>query len=86
MTPLEDPDYEPRHPPVGSRIPLVVQKWGAPSQMRWFARYGSALGRLPYDAWDRHYVSTDKHRGLCCHRCDEEIWYGDDCCCKASRP
>ncbi len=83
---LDDPAYEPLHPPVDGKIPDVVRKWGSASQRRWFARYAPELGVLPYETWDAYHVLSGDHRGLCCWQCEtEEHWDGEGCCCKKLR-
>lgn len=86
--PLEDPTYRPKYPPVDGRIPAVVERWGPRSQVRWFRRFGEQLGSRPVAVWDRYYVDSVAHRGLCCTSCldDEYEGYGgysSGCCCKA---
>lgn len=89
LPPLEDPAYEPLHPPVDGQIPDVVEKWGPRSQLRWFRRFGQQLE--PRRDWDRWYCSSTEHRDLCCYSCKEESWYGVGvmmdgwCCCLAIR-
>jgi hypothetical protein len=89
VAPLDDPTYEPKHPPVGGGIPAVVAKWGPRSQLRWFRRFGRQLG-LRRD-WDQYYVHSEHHRGVCCFSCEEEAWHGEGamldgwCCCHDGR-
>lgn len=90
LAPLEDPAYEPRHPPVGGLPPDVVAKWGPRSQLRWFDRYRGQLRTAPHSFWGRFYCGTSHHRGLCCASCIADIedgyreWdYEDRCCCIA---
>lgn len=82
--PLEDPAYEPLHPPVDGLVPDVVERWGPRSQLRWFERYHSALKPQPTSVWERFYVSSVSHRGDCCISCIEDGEYFENyCCCKA---
>lgn len=90
IPPLEDPAYEPKHPPTDGLVPDVVVKWGPPSQLRWFERYRDVL-RRPVD-WDRYYCITTAHRGGCCDSCEDDWrdgyndWAGSGyCCCRAYR-
>ncbi len=90
LAPLEDPAYEPRHPPVGGLPPDVVAKWGPRSQMRWFGRYRDQLRPMPWKFWERFYFASAEHRGNCCSSCieDKNEGYGWDiegCCCAAMR-
>lgn len=85
LAPLDDPAYEPQHPPVAGQIPDVVAKWGPRSQVRWFRRFGHELG-VRRD-WDLYYCHTDRHRGLHCFSCEEEgdlgvQGCGNYCCCR----
>lgn len=90
IPPLEDPDYQPLHPPVNGLIPDVVEKWGPRSQRRWFLRFNDQLQDQPYSVWEQYYVYSTEHRGLCCSSCesDADAGYGDDlerCCCRADK-
>jgi hypothetical protein len=90
--PLEDPSYQPRHPPLpGGGIPPVVERWGPRSQLRWFTRYYGQLKPRPSAQWDRWHCDSEHHHGLCCPSCIEDIndGYQDpfefDCCCRSLR-
>lgn len=87
LAPLDDPTYQPEHPPVAGQIPDVVAKWGPPSQVRWFRRFGAELG-LRRD-WDRYYCQSEHHRDLCCYSCEDEGERGTQgcgyCCCRDER-
>ena len=84
MSGLEDPTYEPQHPPREGEVPLVVEKWGPRSQVRWFARFSTDLKPQPAAYWSRFYVSSVQHRGECCVSCQEDgEVYDDACCCIA---
>lgn len=87
QAPLEDPTYNPLHPPIDGFAPDVVEKWGPRSQLRWFERFVGDMKPRPSADWDRFYCDSLDHRGLCCVSCiaDKEDGYGDDiegCCCK----
>jgi hypothetical protein len=86
-SPLDDPAYEPEHPPVAGQIPAVVARWGPRSQVRWFRRFGAVLGRRR--DWDRYYCHTEHHLGLHCTSCEEEGDMGTQgfgyCCCQDKR-
>lgn len=83
--PLEDPDYVPQHRPIDGVAPDVVEKWGAPSQLRWFIRYQGDLKPQPHSYWARFYCDSTQHLGLCCAYCIEVGEYigEDECCCQA---
>lgn len=87
--PLEDPAYTPAHPPVDGQVPDVIAKWGPRSQLRWFRRFGTQLGRRK--GWDLFYCESEHHRGLCCGSCWDEWQAGTGvmvdgwCCCQAIR-
>jgi hypothetical protein len=92
LTPLEDPDYLPKHPPENGKIPEVVARWGKRSQLRWFQRFGSELH--PRQCWGEYWCESEHHRGVCCGSCIGEFedgWQGGGvitdgwCCCKDSR-
>lgn len=92
LAPLDDPDYQPEHPPTrGGGVPDVIAKWGPRSQNRWFRRYSGQLAPMPHARWDLFWVHSDQHRGLCCDSCieDENDGYGsmrpEHCCCKGFR-
>ena len=90
VPPLEDPDYQPLHPPVNGLIPDVVEKWGPRSQRRWFDRFNDQVRAQPYSVWERYYCSSTEHRGTCCSSCESDFWEGyggdiDRCCCRAYR-
>lgn len=92
LTPLEDPDYEPRHPPVDGRIPDVVARWGKASQLRWFQRFAGELN--PLENFAAYWVTSEHHRGVCCGSCLGEFEDGYQgggvmadgyCCCRDGR-
>lgn len=87
LAPLDDPTYAPAHPPVNGRVPEIVAKWAAASQLRWFARFSGELTPALAADWEPFHCSSDAHRGVCCASClsDEEdgYWDGPTCCCKA---
>jgi hypothetical protein len=85
MTPLEDPSYVPRHPPIDGTIPGVLVRWGARSQLRWFARYGTQLTYGVSKIWEDYHVTSVEHPGVCCVPCgtEGEWWDGPECCCQA---
>ncbi|MET9385319.1 hypothetical protein ABZY09_30670 [Streptomyces sp. NPDC002928] len=92
VAPLEDPAYEPEHPPVGGGVPAVVARWGARSQVRWFTRFWREL-RFPQDL-SGFWVFSEHHRGPCCLSCESEFLDGFQggglmadgwCCCHDSR-
>lgn len=90
VAPLEDPAYEPKHPPVEGHVPEVVAKWGPRSQVRWFRRFRNQL--KTYGDWGQYFIDTELHRGPCCFSCQEEYWeystgviMDDYCCCKGAR-
>jgi hypothetical protein len=83
-SPLNEPDYEPEHPPVDGLVPDVVRRWGQRSQLRWFFRFRRELrGQDLDDLW----VESAYHTGWCCSSCQEEFWEGYGpmldgwCCC-----
>lgn len=87
--PLDDPAYEPEHPPVNGVIPDVVAKWGPKSQLRWFRRFQPQLaGGQP---WSQYYVHSEGHLGICCCSCGDEYEHGTGvimdgwCCCRDER-
>lgn len=90
--PLDDPNYEPEHPPVNGIIPGVVAKWGPRSQLRWFRRFRSQLSDRQGQGWDQFYYVTENHLGGCCYSCAEEYEYSTGvmmdgwCCCREERP
>lgn len=89
LAPLENPRYQPKHPPIDGRVPDVVEKWGPRSQLRWFDRYRSQLRPMPPKEWNRFYCSSTQHRGGCCYSCGDDRDMGFDdlglehCCCYA---
>lgn len=88
VAPLDDPRYQPKHPPVGTSIPAVVVKWGAASQLRWFRRFGKQLG-VRKD-WGLYYCQSAHHLDLCCYNCADDDMTGhsmggDYCCCRDDR-
>ena len=90
-SPLNDPSYQPQHRPVRGVIPPVVEKWGARSQVRWFARYGREIKAMPSSAWDQFHVDSSMHKGMCCESCIEDANEGhglydpEVCCCVGLR-
>lgn len=89
--PLEDPTYQPEHPPINGAIPDVVEKWGARSQVRWFSRFQGTIAAQRHERWARFYVDSIHHRGLCCDSCLDDFEGGwdyppdDRCCCRGLR-
>lgn len=90
LAPLDDPTYEPKHPPMNGGVPDVVAKWGPRSQVRWFRRFALHLDKRRDR--DQYYCANALHRGMCCHSCEEEFWeYSTGvmmdgyCCCKGAR-
>jgi hypothetical protein len=94
--PLEDPAYEPKHPPVDGLIPEVVEKFGPATQLRWFKRFRSVLRFSTKNNMFLYHVTSEHHRGPCCGSClveweeDSPRGYGtviDDgyCCCRDGR-
>ena len=87
-SPLNDEAFVPEHPPVDGRVPEVVERWAAASQVRWFNRFAGELA-LRGREWNRWFVESVEHRGLCCPSCIEEQGVGyvsfDECCCEAFR-
>ncbi|HZP54350.1 hypothetical protein [Actinocrinis sp.] len=88
LAPLDDPTYQPQHPPVNGQIPDVITKWGPRSQVRWFQRFRTELG--PRRDWELFYCHSEYHRGLCCTSCEDEGYEGvrgcgDYCCCRDGR-
>lgn len=92
--PLDDPTYQPQHPPVDGRVPDVVVKWGAASQLRWFRRFQGQFKPMPAAEWGRFHCESEHHRGMCCGSCLDDYDGGYDyppedgegnplCCCKA---
>lgn len=90
-SPLNDPTYAPRHPPVNGEPPAVVARFGPRTQIRWFQRFRRNLSGH-YDsarkgAVDRYHCESLLHRGFCCWQCEgdeyNEPWEGPDCCCRA---
>lgn len=91
--PLDDPAYEPKHPPINGKVPDVVAKWGPRSQLRWFRRYRHKVGAQPVSVWNAHYCTSEHHLGQCCTSCEQEYLDGYHgsvasdgwCCCKDDR-
>ena len=94
---MDDPSYQPVHVPVAGRIPDVVARWGAASQVRWFRRFRQELYEqvqalpvherlaLPQDSHE-YFIDSVHHRGPCCSSCFDEWGYGtgvmvDGWCC-----
>jgi hypothetical protein len=92
MAPLEDPRYEPKHPPRGGYVPAVIDKWGPRSQLRWFVRFRRQLNPLPTSERARYYCDSLDHRGWCCDSCMDDWGEGyssppdGTCCCKGLKP
>lgn len=90
-TPLEDPAYQPAHPPLpGGSIPAVVERWGPRSQLRWFTRYNGQVAPRRVQDWERWHCESVDHRGLCCPSCVEDDgtewgWTGGGCCCRSMK-
>jgi hypothetical protein len=90
LAPLDDPRYEPKHPPRNGCIPSGVERWGARSQVRWFNRFFDSL--IKQQEWARYYVFSTQHTGSCCSSCLDDVNEGyepydaDRCCCRAERP
>lgn len=88
--PLNDPAYQPHHPPTrDGRIPEVVQRWAARSQIRWFQRFQNQLDRTKTSDLSGYYTESLAHPDDCCVQCDQEYLYGcddDPCCCRATAP
>lgn len=93
IAPLEDPAYEPKHPPIDGQVPDVVARFGSRTQLRWFRRFGDQLG-VRKD-WGDYYCQSEHHRGLCCSSCYGEYLDGYQgggvmmdgwCCCQDERP
>lgn len=92
VAPLDDPSYEQTHRPTpDGGIPPGVERWGAPSQLRWFLRFRD---EMRWQAWTgsawRYYCDSAEHRGLCCDSClnDQDEGYYDTwprCCCRSER-
>jgi len=40
---LENPDYDPKYPPVNGKLPEIFEKWGPKTQKRYLARYKKEL-------------------------------------------
>lgn len=76
--PLDDPSYEPEHPPVNGQIPDVVYHFGPSTQLRWFKRFHKMLNASNnfYD----YYTTSEHHRGPCCGSCLVEFEEEADCC------
>jgi hypothetical protein len=94
LAPLDDPAYQPVHPPVDGQIPPVVAKWGPRSQMRWFHRFNDDLNPQKHAVWDQFHCMSEHHRGFCCTSCLDDYRLGYDgppedndgnplCCCYA---
>jgi hypothetical protein len=91
LGPLDDPDFEPQHPPVAGRPPAVVERWGARSQVRWFRRFADQV-RMPARDYEPYHVWSLLHRGLCCVSCSDDVMEGltdivdgSRCCCLGIR-
>jgi hypothetical protein len=99
VAPLDDPDYQPLHPPVRGRVPDVVKRWGKASQLRWWRRYRSELYEqiealplqeklgIPRHDDVEYWCQSEHHKGFCCYSCfeDGEAGYADWCCCRDER-
>lgn len=87
IAPLDDPRYQPQHPPINGAVPWVVNRWGPRSQLRWFRRFRDSLDTR-WVQWDCYYCVSVEHRGGCCVSCLDEEYAGyggsaSGCCCKA---
>jgi hypothetical protein len=66
----------------------AVVDWPAEEQVEWFQIGDGKDSRMPHDEWERFYVTSTRHRGMCCQSCltDEEVngWanFDDKCCCR----
>lgn len=91
LAPLEDPNYVPKHQPWRGSVPEVVARWGWRSQLRWFARFRNQLRFQQPEYWDRFFIDSELHHGLCCGSCWSDIEDGYEeydpqlCCCRAER-
>ncbi len=92
LAPLDDPIYQPEHPPTpDGGVPDVVAKWGPRSQLRWFVRFRGQYAPQPHKRWELFYIDSEQHRGLCCTSCveDEQDGFGsmgpEHCCCLGFR-
>lgn len=92
-SPLNDPDYQPKHPPVDGVVPDVVRRWGKRSQLRWFWRFWREVNYRIQDITDM-WVDSEHHRDRCCGSClaewDEEeggrgVCMDGWCCCHDKR-
>lgn len=89
VAPLDDPRYQPKHPPVGDTIPDVVARWGTASQLRWFRRFGKDLGTRK--DWGLYHCQSEHHLDLCCYSCADDTLTGHGvtedgyCCCRDER-
>lgn len=91
LAPLDDPRYQPKHPPDHGTIPFVVRRWGPRSQVRWFRRFRGELRPQPPAVWNEHHPTSELHRGLCCDSCLADLDDGypavdDRCCCRSPEP
>jgi hypothetical protein len=88
--PLNDPAYQPKHPPVDGWVPSVVSRWSARSQLRWFRRFWGTIDTRTVRDWGVYYVESLSHAGPCCGSCWDDQEYGsgvdDRCCCHAPEP
>lgn len=91
LTPLEDPNYQPKHPPINGTVPWVVGCWGPRSQLRWFTRFRRELKPRPR-AWAEYHCESLEHKDTCCLQCEDpagdspsDRWYGEECCCRGYR-
>lgn len=88
--PLNDPNYEPKHPPVNGSVPWVIGCWGPRSQLRWFNRFRRQLKPRVSPVYTDLHIESVEHTGNCCYRCGgyddpAEFWDGPGCCCKARK-
>lgn len=92
--PLEDPSYEPEHPPVDGKIPEEVYHFGTRTQLRWFKRFLRELDSS--NNLYKYYVHSEHHKGPCCGSClteyEEDVSLGHGgvvcdgwCCCRDDR-
>ncbi|MFF8406914.1 hypothetical protein ACF06P_35465 [Streptomyces sp. NPDC015684] len=86
---LDDPTYQPKHPPVDGRVPAAVARWATASQLRWFRRYRHHLAH----GQDLAHLHTESphHTDWCCAPCQAEYEQGRGvmtdgwCCCHDAR-
>ncbi len=90
-SPLNDPAYQPLHPPVDGRVPDVVARFGPRTQLRWFDRFQAQIARQDLSAF---HCQSLHHLGPCCGSCYGEFEDGYQgggvmmdgwCCCHDER-